>query len=147
MAVAVSCAREGPRLGQVMTTTSSVRGGRESGPVVRGRPALSGCTKTQVVFGDVMIDRGVPVEGGAAARSFEAVPAPRVRRRGAGRSRPRGIGGWADARTTGLFLRRAQTGAKASSPRLRRVWCAQRVILRATERAARLPPARSRTWV
>jgi hypothetical protein len=40
-----------------------VRGGGESGPGVRGRPALSRCTKTQVVFGDVMIDWGVPVEG------------------------------------------------------------------------------------
>src|SRR5436305_508894 len=67
---------------------------------------------------------------------------------GGGQEQAAAIGVWADALTTRSMPPSTQTGAKASSPRSRRVWCAQRVILRATERAARLPPARLRAeWV
>jgi hypothetical protein len=42
--------------------------------------------------------------------------------------------------------RSVQAGAKASSPRSFRMWRARRMILRASDRAARLPFLRSLTW-
>src|SRR3954447_8209414 len=69
---------------------------------------------------------------GAAAQSFEARQVWRAWWQGAGRSGPRAsVGGLMRAPEPG-----SQTGARASSPKARRVWCARRAILRATESAA-----------
>src|SRR3954468_19792203 len=65
-------------------------------------------------------------------------PAPETNTAGrglCGRGPRASVGGQMRAAAAG-----AQTGARASSPSARGVWCARRAILRATEGAARFPP-------